>query len=134
MSERFEPTREDRKRRIDELFADEPFLSPTMKAKRLHEKLEGEPAPFDGALKGRSGVALTDGWSDRRDPPLVPALQDQPAETFISLKDARNYLRVETDGRKSAEGVGAVEAHSASLLRTLKDRVLTGWIRDMKAA
>lgn len=28
-----------RRRRLDELFADEPFLSPTMKARRLHDKM-----------------------------------------------------------------------------------------------
>ena len=29
-----------KKRKLDELFADEPYLSPTMKARLLHEKLQ----------------------------------------------------------------------------------------------
>src|SRR2546430_17477557 len=31
---------EPRRLKLDELFGDEPFLSPTMKARRLHEKLQ----------------------------------------------------------------------------------------------
>lgn len=100
-----------------------------MKAKRLHEKLEADAIPFDVSVQGRSGAALSGQYPARLEPIAV-----EPAETFISLRDARDFLRVE-DGAKSANnGAQVVEAHSASLLKTLKDRVLAGWIRDMKAA
>jgi len=34
-----------RRRKLDELFADEPFLSATMRASRLHDRLVDEPVP-----------------------------------------------------------------------------------------
>jgi hypothetical protein len=40
-----------RRRKLDELFADEPFLSPTMKARRLHEKIQGYQEQ-NGAAQG----------------------------------------------------------------------------------
>src|SRR5437016_3668498 len=44
MNDREQPfDAEARRRRLDALFADEPFLSPTMKARRLYEKLHELP-------------------------------------------------------------------------------------------
>ncbi len=40
-----EDLNEVRRRRLDELFADEPYLSPTMKASRLHERCDVPSAP-----------------------------------------------------------------------------------------
>ena len=134
MSEKLEPTRDDRKRRIDELFADEPFLSATMKAKRLHEKLEAGPVSFDVPTQSASGVALAKGWPDRLEAPVREVPIEAPKVNPLSLKRAREFLRIETQDGDPGEGAEALERQNEILLRNLKDGVLSKWIQDMKAA
>src|SRR5690242_1164317 len=49
---------EKRKQQLEALFADEPFLSPTMKARRLHEKLRELQAAETASAPGATGSSL----------------------------------------------------------------------------
>ena len=69
-----------RNKRLDELFADEPHLSPTMKARRLHEKLDAAQA-------------------NKTDRVPVAPLPDaaQPKTQAMSLQRAAEILRASAD-------------------------------------
>ena len=131
MSEKLEPSQDERRRRIDELFADEPFLSATMKAKRLHEKLEAGPVSIDARPSKGSGAALTDPWRDRTEAPVREIPIDEPQT--LSLSEAREFLRIETN-ESVPESTRGLDRQNEILLRNLKDGVLATWIKEMKAA
>ena len=60
-----------RQRKLDDLFGDEPFLSPTMKARRLHEPPVGEPSyPHTGAAEPTTARARSSC------PGLIPEVSD----------------------------------------------------------
>ncbi len=95
-----------RHQRLDELFADEPHLSPTMKARRLHEKLEAAQA------------------ANRPAPPVVPPLPDFSVGTqTVSLARAAEILR---------SGAGCFDRNDATTLRLLQFRrtTLAQWLAD----
>ena len=96
-----------RNKRLDELFADEPHLSPTMKARRLHEKL--------AAAQGNSAD-----WV-----PVVPPLPDTTAlkAQTVSLGEAAEILRA------GADGTAPTDATMARLFR-FRDTTLTRWLAD----
>ncbi len=134
MSEKLEPVKDERKRRIDELFADEPFLSATMKAKRLHEKLESGPVTFDVPTQSASGVALSKEWPERMESPIREVPIEAPPVNPLSLQRAREFLRIETYDGDPDDAAEKLERQNEILLRNLKDGVLSKWIQDMKAA
>lgn len=74
-----------RRRKLDELFADEPFLSPTMKARRLHEKLNTMRIEEQGqqaaqGLPTEAYVQSAPEWPAADDPlPLPSPLPTPPA-------------------------------------------------------
>ena len=97
-----------RNKRLDELFADEPHLSPTMKARRLHEKLE-------------AAQASPAGWV-----PAVPPLPDfvaEPKPQTVSLAQAAEILRA---------GVGWTAPNDTTVARLFRfrDTTLTQWLAE----
>lgn len=90
-----------RRRRLDELFADVPYLSPTMKASRLHERFAVSGAPAVAAVRREDVAELGDeGWlaemNDLPEPPPQPRLQPTPATPQTApAADAREVVRVE---------------------------------------
>lgn len=103
---------ESRRRKLDDLFGDEPFLSPTMKARRLHEKMLEHPPMPEGCPAGQSGsppdkrlsALLPEFVEDERpplrmlraEPPVVtgkPAVRREPeppaGETPVTLSMSR---------------------------------------------
>ena len=97
-----------RMKRLDELFADEPHLSPTMKARRLHEKLDA-----DAAGKTR-GIPIV--------PPL-PKLEAGIGTQTVSLTRATEILR------NSAAWTAPTDAETARLFR-FRETVLLQWLAD----
>ena len=97
-----------RRKRLDELFADEPHLSPTMKARRLHEKLE-------------AAQACHTGWVPTV-PPL-PVSVTEPKTRTVSLARAAEILRT------SADWTMPPDTLTAQLFR-FRDAALTQWLAD----
>ena len=96
-----------RNKRLDELFADEPHLSPTMKARRLHEKLE-------------AAQANNAGWVPVV-PPLPPPDAAEPKTQAMSLQRAAEILRT------SADWTATTDVEIARLFR-FRDTALTQWL------
>ena len=94
-----------RMKRLDELFADEPHLSPTMKARRLHEKMDANAA-------GKAQKA-----------PVVPPLPPTFGTQTVSLARAAEILR------HSAEWTAPPDAETMRLFR-FRETVLTQWLAD----
>lgn len=95
-----------RNKRLDELFAEEPHLSPTMKARRLHEKLE---------TAQKAGC-----------PPIVPPLPGTEkifAPQRVSLKRAAEILR------NSADWTAPTDLEMGRLFR-FRAATLTRWLAD----
>ena len=59
---------------------------------------------------------------------------EAPKVNPLSLKRAREFLRIETQDGDPGEGNETLERQNEILLRNLKDGVLSKWIQDMKAA
>jgi hypothetical protein len=113
---------------LDELFANEPFLSPTMKAKRLYDKQQNEE---EGSISAGAVVSeaipTSVGYStlpDRLEPQIPSA-----GVTLISITAARAIL-----GEQSKEDGTPLPGEPAniSMLRALQERMLGPWIRSMK--
>lgn len=93
-----------RRKRLDELFADEPHLSPTMKARRLHEKLNGFDAQTD--LPARAFVP------DTRPIPaqntLLQPLSWQTCEAYFHGRYEASLMDEETARRLHEWGRGTL--------------------------
>jgi hypothetical protein len=119
----------ERRRSLDELFADEPFLSPTMKAKRLFDRLQSEDeesvAP-DAVVS--EAIPTSTGYSSFPDhlEPQVPFA----GNTLISMTAARVII-----GEQSKEGGTPLPGEPAnlSMLRALHERMLSPWLRNITA-
>jgi hypothetical protein len=122
-----------RRRRLDELFADEPFLSPTMKARRLLEKLNeqsadnapGQASPETQGLPSEAYVRSAPERSVRREsaqPRFTPGAEPHgKAVPTVSLIDAAIYLRSkgsQTPRTVSMEAQGRLAAFRGSVLET----------------
>ena len=121
---------EARRRRLEELFEDQPFLSPTMKASRLHEREE----PI------ADGIAMQIGWPERissRDRRAAkPARQAMPDATvrrvgfIVTVREDPEGARMELKPDDAPDVMSASEAAQflrvgASTLRKLsRDRGL----------
>ena len=120
---------ETRRRRLDDLFADEPYLSTTMKARRLHEKLQElrareqavQEPPTDASLRERSpySEAEDSGPAGPRQAPGADG-RTQAAER-VSLARAAEYLRVGTSP-------GQMEPPYAARLLHFREQVLMKWL------
>ena len=95
---------EARRLRLEEIFAEEPHLSPTMKAQRLHEKMQG--------AKG-----------EVRFLPVVPPLPQNGAAK-MSLREAGERLRTGADWNALTHN-----AANTRLFR-FRDTTLRQWLTD----
>jgi hypothetical protein len=139
---------ETRRRKLDDIFGDDPYLSPTMKARRLHEKLE---LPETVSIEEISEESLdsnpetivvsnpeahtpdspSDG-SDVSSPLQIVCFDDQATvvlpqnESLISLTEAAALLR-------SGQGSGADSSALSMPLLQLRKQVLIPWLNDVSA-
>jgi hypothetical protein len=138
MNQRFEDEEQpgQKRRRLDELFADEPFLSPTMKARRLHEKLDEQAGDFPdlGASQAAQGLpaeAYVRSVSERPEPaplPVAPSgITPDAGAPAVSLIDAAIFLR--SHGQQAPRTVGS--AARENLIR-FRDMQLLTWARAVE--
>jgi hypothetical protein len=109
-----------RRRKLDDLFADEPFLSPTMKARRLHEKLQemqNKDAIDANGLPAAACVGEIPPMLSRTEMPEPIAVPTN--EGAISLTAARRLYRQEKDGPVNG---------TPDRLSKLKDTLLSKWL------
>ena len=112
---------------LDELFANEPFLSPTMKAKRLYGEngTEEEASP-------ELGEVVAEALPDTSDYPVYPPREEAMPNIggnggMVSITAARVIMLELADGGSSIMG----EPENISKLRALKDRMLLPWLRSI---
>ena len=100
-----------RQRKLDELFGDEPFLSPTMKARRLHEKSAEQPV-------GSGAIPLSSAPMPRR-LDLVPEVSEEEATALWQR-------RTDVDkGNEQSEFDGGATRHVAEIgPRTVKLKIV----------
>lgn len=95
-----------RRKKLDELFVEEPYLSPTMKAHRLYQKLDQFQTPPDAASSPSHEAHHAEVLIHPADVPSAPLLslssaaapQDAPEESVptaepLSLVEAARYIR-----------------------------------------
>jgi hypothetical protein len=124
-----------RRKKLDDLFVDEPFLSPTMKAHRLHQKLDHLPPPpgvASGPSKEARPAEVPIRPADVRPAPTLSfssaaVPQDAPAESPpesgpLSLVEAARYIRWGSIGSRW-------ELPDAERLQHFRDQVLRAWLR-----
>lgn len=118
---------EPRKRRLDELFADEPWLSPTMRARRLHEKIrEAENGILPVVDEGTQGLPAEAYVKSVKPAPTLPeatAMEDGIDRGSVSLADAAQFLR----GKKSLPEAGEKR------LRAFRDAHLYSWLHEQES-
>lgn len=115
---------ETRRRKLDELFSDEPHLSTTMKARRLHEKCPARPPARGGpiapaSLPGAPDAGGGETWQGAgRTGPAVPDREAPDLRGTLSLEAAAGYLRGHT---------GPAPPDRREDLLRLRERVLRLW-------
>ena len=117
----------ERRKSLDELFANEPFLSPTMKAKRLYDRLQTEEdasvipdAVVSEAIPTSTGYATL---PDQLEPQVPFA-----GNNLISMTAARVIIGEQAkDGGVPLAG----EPSNLSMLRALQERMLSPWLRNI---
>jgi len=113
---------DDRRRRVDELFADEPFLSPTMRARRLHE-LQPGTHPASSEIKNGGGPSASSDWLrlDKVEESSPPGRMRN-----VSMSEARNWFRA-----RRIHGIRREDDKELSdQLTGFKARLLDKWTRD----
>jgi hypothetical protein len=127
------PDGQPKQRKLDELFADEPFLSPTMKASRLHEKLQemetrGEAAqglPTEAFVAARPpGPARSEGENNS-------AALLLPANEMVGLVDAADYLRASFAVRRAWSAQGRISPGCAARLHKFHEGTLVQWLKGI---
>ncbi len=126
-----------RQRKLDELFSDEPFLSPTMKAHRLYQKIDqmqAQQAAAPPAVSRDARLPDVPAWPPETrtvgavSPQAAPAMPivaaASPAPKLLSLFEAAAYIR--KDSAESRRGVPDPER----LLR-FRQQVLLAWVRNV---
>jgi len=114
---------------LDELFADEPFLSATMKARRLHEKMQELEEQEEGAAQGMPFQAFV------REVSPAPALSSNGfshaaaaapprEEEMIRLHEAADYLRAGSERSR-------VSPACAERLLHFRDETLVKWLESV---
>ena len=114
-----------RKRHLEALFADEPFLSPTMKARRMHEKMH-EARAREGAGGDRSSVVF--GQDSGRahalleEPDFLRADRPASLQQRLTLAEAAARLRRPLD-------TGGFPGALPDALGQFKSQVLAQWVQ-----
>lgn len=135
MNQRFEDEDQpgQKRRRLDELFADEPYLSPTMKARRLHEKLNEQAGDFPelGASQAAQGLpaeAYVRSAPERPEPAAAPAaIPEEAGAPAVSLIDAAIFLR--SGGQQAPRTVGIAARENLTQFRHTH---LGMWVRAVE--
>lgn len=125
-----------RRRKLDELFADEPYLSPTMKARSLHQKLE----QAHGKPGAHADLTLLTGLPPSPEPRL--SRPDMARPLAVEAAPPRNGAAVEPPRphrllslieaaaclRQSAVGKGKAPGPDSERLRRFRENVLLKWL------
>lgn len=112
-----------RKRHLEALFADEPYLSPTMKARRMHEKLN-DPRSRDVGFGDRLSVDSPFAGPVSDDPAFMRYERTAPPGSGMSLLEAKKRL--------GSQGVPDPFAFSPSdPISYFRTQVLSQWIRKV---
>ena len=111
---------EKRKQQLAALFADEPFLSPTMKARRLHEKLKEMQAGESTTTAEVSLPSDRQFWIEgKKETVTQRSEQHLEDEGRMSFADATAYLR---------SPYSTMPSHR---LHHFRMQVLTQWLRQV---
>lgn len=108
---------EERRRRLDALFADEPFLSPTMRARRLQEKQPAATKVAEAPAAVEKPVAETPAFV-REAAPWKENIVSSPESDSPTLRLADAVTRL-----RSA-------ASSDDRLRRFREEILTEWLKS----
>ncbi len=119
-----------KRRKLDELFADEPFLSPTMRASRLHEKLQEMEA------RGESTQDMpTEAFVAARPPGTArPGGEDDMllrANEMVGLAEASEYLRASFAVRRAWSAQGRISPGCAARLHKFHEGTLVQWLKGI---
>lgn len=118
-----------RKRHLEALFADEPFLSPTMKARRMHEKTSElrarEPGRRDRDLGAAFASDVEYAFTVLEEAAFIRPDRLPMDGTQISFADAAARLR----GPSAPETLGDAQSDPIRYFRT---QVLEQWIRKVE--
>jgi excisionase family DNA binding protein len=121
---------EARRRRLEELFEDEPFLSPTMRARDLHDR---QPPSGHGRQLPAGLVPMAETW------PEPPAMSAAPAHSpamdnvvrlgfVVNLKQESQGFRAELQPEESPAVMTATEA--ARFMR-ISQGTLRRWVKHL---
>jgi hypothetical protein len=125
---------EERRKRLEQLFAAEPHLSPTMRARQLYDepehKTNGNHAAFGSGTAAFSPQPQITEFDDASVPAEALAGVEPPLEDgMISLEEARGALRERANPALAAEYAAGQREPDA--LDSLRDSVLACWRRDI---
>ena len=113
---------EARRRRLEELFEDEPFLSPTMKARSLHEReIPASLASMEEPWLDRPVTPVNAGFGQSEDKVVRLGL-------VVNLKQDAEGLRAELQQSDSPDVMTAAEA--ARFMR-IGQATLRRWVKDL---
>lgn len=110
-----------KRRKLDELFADEPYLSATMKANRLHEKLK----MLEEQERAAQGLPTEAYVVDRNSSPerlTTPNVLNQPHSAVVIFQQAKRYY---SEGL--IQGLDRHQIHSLDLVR---NTTIAKWLEN----
>ncbi|HLJ55881.1 MAG TPA: hypothetical protein VKT77_12655 [Chthonomonadaceae bacterium] len=116
-----------RKRHLEALFADEPYLSPTMKARRMHEKmLDDMPGIFSAERQPASTLAA--------DPQRTAALLEEPLPLRTDRAGGQAPQMTFEEARRHLSGQGVPDPYAftpSDPLSYFRTQVLSQWIQKV---
>jgi hypothetical protein len=127
------PDMEPKRRKLDELFADEPYLSTTMKARRLHEKLQEFEARDHTALPVQAFVSIPPALAEREivERQVIEARPAYvPEKARLSFAQAAELLRESPSQLRARALQGLMDAETADRLIRLREQVLMQWMAE----
>ena len=115
-----------RKRHLEALFADEPFLSPTMKARRMHEKMYEMRARESHSGDRPYGVALAPR------PPYASTLLDEPdfvrSDHALTAAKRMSFVEAAARLRRLADNDNYTQSPSDSIGQ-FRTQLLAQWVQ-----
>lgn len=115
-----------RHRQLDALFADEPYLSPTMKARRLHEKLQ--------EARAKENQAAEQTTEKRREPDFPFWIGDDEETIFGGAGRGAEGSRISfaeaTERLRRARGADPFGHSSSDRLHYFRTQVLSQWLKQ----
>jgi hypothetical protein len=116
-----------RKRHLEALFADEPFLSPTMKARRMHEKLY-EMRALETDNSPRAGVSTLG-----LDSPFQITAREEPAflRPDFASSGAPRISFADAVARLHGSGSGGSYDPASDAIERFRAQVLAVWVQKV---